>query len=152
MVWKTNLRHGATLGAWPELERCVIAIELLETRNGVLNADASRRPPPASRLRARPVVAHADHNLSVVARRLDLNASHVLDSRHAVPDRVLNDRLQHEVRHERIANAVVDPALDTKAALKADAHDVDVPIEQLELSRQLDLLIGRAFHRMAQQI
>src|SRR5437016_4137557 len=101
VVGNTNLRHRPTLHARPELERRAVTIELLEPRHGVANADASRLPPPASRLHAWPVVAHADHDLAIVARGLDLNATHVLDPRYAVPDRVLHDRLQDEVRHER---------------------------------------------------
>src|SRR4051812_18904515 len=70
----------------------------------------------------------------------------------AVTDRVLDERLQHEIRHERISRVGVDPEVDRQPILETDLLDLDVVREQLELLGERDLLLARAAERHAQQL
>jgi len=68
-----------------------------------------------------------------------------------VHDGVLDQRLQHEVRHERVHHIRIDIGVHVEPALEAHLHDVEIELQQLQLARQRDLLLARPLERHAQQ-
>ena len=58
-----------------------------------------------------------------------------------VPDRVLHERLQHQVRHQRIPRIGIDLERNRESILESDLLDLDVVRQQLELLRERDLLL-----------
>ena len=74
--------------------------KLLETLTRVAKADAFASE--AALGNAWSVIPHAQDQAFAFAARLDLDAAFFVDLAHAVLDGVLHQRLQDEVRHQRI--------------------------------------------------
>jgi len=70
----------------------------------------------------------------------------------AMSDRVLHERLQHEIRHECISRVGIDPEVHRQPILKSDLLDLNVVREQLELFGERDLLLACAAERHPQQL
>src|SRR5205085_1380351 len=79
------------------------------------------------------VVADLERQPVAIASRADLDASRSRLRAHAVPDRVLDDRLQHEIGHERAERRRLDVVGDLEAVVEACALDLQVERKYLEL-------------------
>src|ERR1051326_1184840 len=137
-----DLRDRAAVLGIAQCERCAAAVELFEPRACVAEADAGGRAAHAGA-----VVAHADDDAVAVAPRDDLD-----DPRLAVLERVLHDRLEDEMRHERVERVGRDVAHRAQASLKADLHDLDVAVEQLHLLAQRHLARGARVDGAAEEL
>ena len=75
------------------------------------------RPTPLGVLRVEPrtVVAHGEHEPLAVAPRGDLDLPLACGAAHAVLERVLDDRLQDEIRHERVQRVVGRCVMSTRS-------------------------------------
>src|ERR1043165_4952183 len=133
--------RAASLGV-AQRERRFAAVVLFEPRACVAEADAGGRLADAGA-----VVAHADRDTVAVAARGDLEHAGL-----AVLERVLDERLQDEVRHERVERLLGDAPLRAQASLKTDFHDFNVAVEQLELLAQRHLVGGARVDRASQQL
>ena len=67
-------------------------------------------------------------------------------------DRVLDDRLKHEVWHSRVERFRVGLNCDAKAIIEANSLNVEVAIEKLQLLLQRHLLLARVFQRHSQEV
>src|SRR5205807_4057 len=72
--------------------------------------------------------------------------------RDAVSNRVLDQRLEEQVRDERDARVRGDVELHRESVLESDALDLEIVAEDLELAREGNLLFGDAVERRAQQL
>ena len=64
--------------------------------------------------------------------------------------RVLDQRLQNQAGHQRIARVVADLDLDLQLALEAYLHDLEISLEKGDLLRQHDLVLGSALECVAE--
>src|SRR5687768_2532919 len=157
VVRQHDLRDGPAFGRPVQRQPLVGAVELLETRARVAEPDAptSRRRLGAHGLggvHAGAVVPHGDHDIIAGAASAELDAALPFDLAYPVHDRVLDERLQDEVGHERVHHVVVDVLVDRESTLKADLHDVQVQLKQLELAGERDLLLVRSLERHSQEL
>ena len=67
-------------------------------------------------------------------------------------ERVLDDRLQHEIGDEGAEGLFGNVEVDAEASLEADLHDVDVAAQQRELVAERHFVRRAAVHRLAQQL
>jgi hypothetical protein len=58
-----------------------------------------------------------------------------------VPKRVFNERLENEIRDERVIEQSIGLDGDLEVVLKAHFHDVQIPSQHLELAGEGDLLL-----------
>src|SRR5262245_16906210 len=71
---------------------------------------------------------------------------------YAVLQRILDERLKDEIRHERVARSIVDAQRDLEPSLKTNLHDVEVPLQQLQLSLERHLLFRRLLQRVTKEL
>ena len=67
-------------------------------------------------------------------------------------DRVLDERLQDEVRHERVERLGLDVEADNQAVGEARLLDLDVLREEVQFRLQWDFLLADVLERQPQQI
>ncbi len=100
----------------------------------------------------RTVVLHAQHQAIAVASCGNIDATFVVDLAHAVLDGVFHERLQDEVRYQRVEYARLYLGVDSESALKADLHDLQVPMRERQFLAERDFLLVRSVERRAQQL
>src|SRR5690606_26100077 len=100
----------------------------------------------------RAVVSHRENDPLATAVRLDLYAADATDLADPVLDGVLDEGLQDQVRHERVPHFGRHPHMQLQTALEADAHDLEIALEERQLLLERDLLLARAFERAAQKL
>src|SRR4030095_930421 len=106
-------------------------------RSRVFQADARTIP---GRPRERPpVVADADLEETVVSLRADLDRAAPGQGRDSVLDRILDQRLQDEVRHEGALDVLGDGVADGESVAEADLLDCEVALDERQLSPERDL-------------
>ena len=72
--------------------------------------------------------------------------------RDAVLDRVLDERLQQQVRHQRVERVGLDVEADDEAIGEARLLDLEVLCEEVELGLERDFLLAELLERQAQQV
>ena len=65
---------------------------------------------------------------------------------------VFDQRLKQQTRHQRVANPILDVAVDGEAVLKTHALDCDVAVEETELALQRHFLLARRRQNQPQEI
>src|SRR6185295_7566180 len=101
-------------------------------------------PDAALRIRrddAGSVVAHAQSQLIAGSSRGNLDRAGAGVTADSVMQRVLDQGLQNEERHERALGSVVDVDGDGEAVAKACPRDVEIGFENAELFAQLYLAL-----------
>src|ERR1700730_301101 len=99
-------------------KRCPEPVELSEPRATIAQTDSRLGP---SIRKATPVVAHSDAELAAFSIDDDVNTAAFTARTHAVADEILDERLQDEPRHERVANGRIyirrEPETGTETGL-----------------------------------
>src|SRR5690606_12446845 len=143
---------GAATGRGSEGERGGGSVERVEAGARVAEADALRRALGGLVRQAGAVVLHVEHEAGARSARADGEAAGaVLDAADAVLDGVLDERLEDQVRHERVERAGLDLLGHVERALEADALDVQVVAEEVELVAERDLGGGGLVEGAAQE-
>jgi hypothetical protein len=86
------------------------------------------------------VVGDRDDGLVPFARDVDGDRERLALARHPVPDRVLEQRLQHQERHDRVARGRLDAHVEAQSLLEPRPHHVDVHPLDVELVAERHLL------------
>ena len=96
------------------------SVELLETALDVRQANARviLEAPPYRQ--ADPVVFHLEDHAVCQALCSDVHLTAPQQRARPVTDRVLDERLQDEARHERVTRAVLDPDVDRQPILEPE--------------------------------
>src|SRR5262245_16196414 len=97
------------------------------------------------------IVDHADLEHSGASAALDADRSALLAGRDRVLERVLDERLQQQARHQRIERRAINRVLEPQALAEAQALRAEVQIESLDLLAQRDLLHRILIERVAQE-
>ena len=112
-------------------------------------------PPPSacasrSSRHAQAVVLDFDDGVAIAERALDRDAAAADLRREPVLDRVLDERLEDEARHDHVERVRVDLLVDVQLRPEPDDFDVQVLVDRLELFAQRDEVI-RASQEPPQQ-
>src|SRR5262249_35852320 len=98
------------------------------------------------------VVANPQHDVAVGTMCVHFDSTGFLRRGHPVLQRVLDERLKDEIRHEGVARSVVDAQRYLEPSLKANLHDVALPLEQLQFPLERPLLLRRWLQRVTQEL
>src|SRR5205085_822007 len=98
------------------------------------DALAIRRPQPSA------VVDHVAMEHVAASSHDDAHGTATDLLAEAVAKRVLDERLEQQIGHARVAHLRFDVENQRKASAEAQPHDVAIPLEKLELRLQRDLL------------
>src|SRR5712692_9726342 len=142
----SNGCYSAAIRSGGQSERGGGSVELLQPRAGVAQADA-----PLPLPHARPIVSDRQHQPAAVAARLDFDLPVARRPAGAVLERILDDRLQDQARNRNVERPGIDFRRRPQAPLKADLHDLDVPLEKFELLAQRNCRAATAVDGVAQQ-
>src|SRR5713226_6581797 len=99
-----------------------ISIQLREARTGVRDADALA--PRGLRAQPGPVVAEANLQHPVLPPGRNLQPPSLGPERDAVQNRVLDERLQREIRNARLERGRID--IDTHSQAVVEPHTLDL--------------------------
>src|SRR5579864_4075846 len=126
----THRRPGSATRRTLEHEGCARAVQGGEPLPRIREAHALR----AGALgRPRPIISHGQHQLVFFSPRLDPQQRGLDPPRQAVPDGVLHQRLENEVRDGGAAEVVGYPDLGAQAIREADLLDGEVLTHELQL-------------------
>src|SRR3569833_1043517 len=136
--------------------RVLLALELQARAAGV----EQREPRPRTRepgprfarctSERRTIVADAQHDVAIAQLARDLDPPGHGAARDAVLERVLDERRELELRHERIQRALAELPRDLDAIGEPRLLDRDVAGHPRELLAERDLTVGRTAERVAQ--
>ena len=138
--------EGTSVGGTAAFEAVAGAVELLQTRARVTESDAffrSRRSEPGT------AVPHFESQHAVVARRADVNRSVADLLGNAMNDRVLDNRLENQARHECLETLGRNALCHREAFAEPETLDGQIAIEELQLSGERDLRISCMVERSA---
>jgi hypothetical protein len=79
------------------------------------------------------IIPHFQHEVTIVAANTDRDVSRRRTAADRVMNGVLDERLQHEMRHAGIERRGLDPPVEMQPRSEAHLFDVDVVIEQTQL-------------------
>ena len=113
--WNPERQPRRAAGLRREIEPRAAAVERIEPLAGVAETDAlgpgrEADPGPGA------VVGHVDHDETIGQPRVDLDAARVDPRGEAVPDSVLDERLQQQYRDGSVARGGLDADADLKTA------------------------------------
>ena len=132
--------------------RCAGAVQALEPIARVREPDAAAQARARAGAQADAVVADFDPELLALPARRNLHESRAGLRRHAVLDRILDERLQNQPRHFGVERLGIDVEPDRQAILEARLLDLEVLLQELQLLLQRDARRARAVERQAEQI
>ena len=130
----TIVTSETAAGRCLELEAMAIAVEVLEPGSGVRQADARLKRVQLVGRQPDAVVAHRQREQSVAVRRARDVDPAAADSRaDAVAQRVLDERLEKQIRHRRIEHLGIDVDVDDEAIAESRLFDLQILLEEVEL-------------------
>ena len=135
-----------------ELEAVVGAEEVLQPRARRRDADALLQRRQRVFRQPDAVVAHFHPQLVALAARGDVDVAGPGLLRDAVLDRVLDERLEDQVRHERVERLGLHVEADDSRSAKRVCSIWRYLREEVELGLERDLLLADVLERQAQQV
>ncbi len=135
-----------------ELEPVVGAEEVLQPRAGRRHADALLQRRQRVLRQPHPVVADFHAQLVALAPGRDVDVPGPALLGHAVLDRVLDERLQDEVGHERVERLGLHVEAHDQAIGEARLLDLEVLRQEVELRLERDFLLADVLERQPQQV
>ncbi len=135
-----------------EVEAGGVAVERVEAGADVAQPDSAAALALMLVAEAGAVVAEGDDERRALAPRRDFDLPRpVFEAAHAVLDGVLGEGLEDQVRDERVEERRRHGLGDLQSVLEADALDVEVAPEEVELVAERDLLRGRVVEGAAEE-
>src|SRR5882672_3330379 len=148
VIGQANLHEGAAAFSRGQRKLLARSIQLREASARIRQAYAFmhflRRPAA--------VVAHREHEVAIVAHDAHSNAPDSLHQREPVPKRVFDERLEHEIRDERVVERRLGLDGHLQLVLKAHFHNVQIQSQHLELAGERDFLLVAFTEGVAQEI
>src|SRR5687768_6771127 len=90
--------------------------------------------------------------MTIFNRRSDPNESCVTSAANTVPDRILRQRLQHQVWHEGFHGCRIDVEFDLEPIGKPHFLNTQIQLNEVEFFSQFNFLFGGVFERVAQKV
>jgi len=144
--------HTDTLRQSVKLEAVIGAELVLQARACGRDADPLLQGGQRVLREAHSVVPHFDPELVVIPARGDVDVTRPRFTRDTVFDRVLDERLQQQRRHQRVERLGLDLVPDHEAVGKTCSFDLQVLAEEVELGAERDFLFAEPLEREPQQV
>src|SRR5438093_1150188 len=139
--------NRSAAGSRSQSQRSGAAVQLRQTRACVRQADSRRLD-----AHSRAVVPHCQNETAPVPMRGDVDPPLPCRPADAMLECILHDWLQHQAGHGNLQSVRIDLHLHAEASLKTDLHDVDIPLQKIELLPQRHGLRPTAVDRIAEKI
>src|SRR5271165_1974018 len=150
--WNVDFDDAASARCILQSQAVVLVIELLQSCARVAQANAIGRNRAAKARQPQAVVADLHPQLVEDLARAHANDAGRAPWPNAVTDRVLHQRLQDHVRHQRPQRVAGDVHFHLQAVLKARLLNVDVLLQDGQLAAQRHFMYAHRVQREAQQI
>jgi hypothetical protein len=135
-----------------ELDRPRLAVREISSRLHIAEARSSATVEGPPGWEPRPIVFDIEAKPPPFARRAHEEGPRRRVSRDRVMNRVLHERLKHETRDERAFGAIAHLERGRHAVAESNALDVEIPVDEIELTRERHHRIRRRIECFAQQI
>ena len=144
-------RPRSTIGESLEHQRLIAPVKLLQSESRI---GQTHTVPLTARRRWRAATVVGNGNpqsvIDDIRRHFDFRWSG--GRSHPVLQRILKQRLQQELGHQRVQRIGIDRSRDGQSVSKADAHDREIVIGQRQLIAQGDLVLASMLERQSQEI